>query len=74
MMFLSKAILKKRTVPYFKEKHHFSSDKSIVHRNVDAKQKIVFLILEGILTSTSRDLRMLLSIVVQHFLSSETDE
>ena len=57
-----------------KEKHHSSSDKSIVHRNVDDKQKIVFLLLEGILTSTSRDLRMLLSIVAQHFLSMEIDE
>ena len=47
-----------------KEKHHSSSDKSIVHQNVDDKQKIVFLLLRGILTSTSRNLRMLLSIVV----------
>ena len=29
-----------------KEKHYSSSDKSIVHRNVDDKQKIIFLILE----------------------------
>ena len=57
-----------------KEKHHSSSDKSIIHRNVDDKQKTVFLLLGGILTLTSRDLRMLLSVVVQHFLSSETDE
>ena len=39
-------------------------NKSIVHRNVDDKLKIVFLLLEGILTSTSRDLRILLSIVI----------
>ena len=39
-------------------------NKSIVHWNVDDKLKIVFELLEGILTSTSRDLRMLLSIVI----------
>ena len=47
-----------------KEKHHSSSDKSIVHQNVDDKQKIVFILLEGILTSTSRDLRMQFLILV----------
>ena len=42
--------------------------------NVDEKQKISFLVLDGIVTSTSRNSRKLLSFFVQYHLSSETDE
>ena len=54
--------------------HHFSFDSNIIHRNVDDKQIIAFPLFVGILTSTSKSLRKLLSIIVQHLLSSETDE
>ena len=42
--------------------------------NVDEKQKISFLLLDGILTSTSRNSRKLLLIVVQHLLFSQTEK
>ena len=57
-----------------KEWYHFSIVSNIVHQNVDDIQNIAFPLLVGILTSTSKSLRTLLSIVVQHLLSSETDE
>ena len=57
-----------------KERRHFSFDSNIVHRNFDDKQNIPFPLLVGILTSTSKSSRKLLSIFFQHHLSSETDE
>ena len=56
------------------ERHDSSFVSNIVHRNVDDKQNIAFPLLVRILTSTSKSLRKLLSIVVQHLLSLETDE
>ena len=70
LLFISKS-KKNRTL---KERHHLSFVSNILHRNVDGKQNIAFPLLVGILTSTSKSSRKLLSIVVQHLLSSETDE
>ena len=51
-----------------------TSKLKIENRNVDDKHNIAFPLLVGILTSTSKSLRKLLSIVVQHLLSPTTDE
>ena len=60
LLLISK-LKKKRTL---KERRHFSFVGNIVQRNVNDKQNIAFPLLVGILTSTSKSSRRLLSIVV----------
>ena len=55
-----------------KGRHHYFFVSNIVHRNVDDKQNIAFPLFLGILTLNSKSSRKLLSIVVQHLLSTET--
>ena len=57
-LLLFSKLKKKRTS---KERHHFSFDSNIVHRNVDEKENIAFPLLADILTLTSKSSRKLLS-------------
>ena len=70
-LLLISQLQKNRTL---KERRHFSFVSNIFNRNAESKQNIAFPLLVGILTLTSMSSRKLLSIVVQHLLSSETDE